>query len=419
MPKPSQQVQPAESPWHLLGAAIRHWREDVHGLSLRATAKRIYSDAADLSRVERGQVRPQPGTVQRLDEALNAKGHLTALFAAASDLDRLRTLEGNSSLTEENATERRRVLQLATSLALGAVGGAEPIRQVFDRDGGRSAEEWEISCTDHLHALRTLPPTQVVADLVVDLVALRQQMQIAAPADLTELQRTTAALSAIHANALTRLSDHGAAIRWWRTAKQAADASGDRSMSLLVRSEEAGHGLYNQRSPEAVLSLIHSAQHLAGSPSVDLMTTEAKALSMLGRHGEALRVIGQAMARAGTMKGDSLGFWSPDQLRFAASWVYSAAGEESQASEPGTTVLASTRDYVYRANIMLHRALSTVVNGGTTEGAQQAAPVIADVPPAYRSGHILATGRMVLRAVPLSQHDQARVGELRDLLTLG
>ncbi|GAA0970848.1 hypothetical protein GCM10009555_020490 [Acrocarpospora macrocephala] len=418
MPKPSQPVQPSESPWHLLGAAIRHWREDVRCISLRTTAQRIYADPSDLSRWERGLTHPHISAVQRLDDALDAKGQLAALHDAVSDLDRLRTLEGNAALTEETATERRRLIQLAGSLALGAVGGSETVRQALDHEPGRSVEEWEVTCADHLHALRTRPPTQVIADLTVDVLALRRQAQSTAPADLTEVQRTTAALSAIFANALTRLSDHGAAIRWWRTARQAADASGDLSLSLLIRGEEAGHGLYGQRSPETVLNLVNAAQHLAKGPSVDLMTTEAKALSLLGRHQEAVNVIRRAMAQAGTVKGDSLGFWSPDILRFAASWIFSAVGEENQASESGTTVLASTRDYVYRTNIVLHRSLCTVVNGGVTEGTQQAAAVIAEVPPAYRSGHVLATGRMVLQAVPLDQRDHAGVDDLREQLKL-
>ncbi|WP_157548593.1 hypothetical protein [Nonomuraea candida] len=77
----------------------------------------------------------------------------------------------------------------------------------------RSVEEWDTIKDDHLHALRTRPPAQVVADLAIDLHDLALHLKQAAPADLPDLYRTAALLSCIQANALTRLADHGAAIR--------------------------------------------------------------------------------------------------------------------------------------------------------------------------------------------------------------
>lgn len=415
MPRTSEHVEPGASPWHLLGAAIRHWREDVRGISQRETAKKTYIDHGDLSKWERGLTRPHLSVVKRLDATLEANGYLVALHAFSTDLDRLRTLEGKGTATEETTTERRRLLQLAASLALGSVGGSEHVRQLFDLGHTRSIDEWEITCADHLHALRTRPPAQVAADLAIDLLAIRQQMETATPADLIELQRSMAALAGIHANVLTHLADHGGAIRWWRTARQAADASGDRSMSLLIRGEEAGHGLYGQRTPEAVLRLVKSAQQLAGGQRTELLQAEAKALSLVGRHEEALTAIRRLTDLAGT-KTDSIGFWTPSQVHFAASWVYAAAGDEARADTERSAVLAQTRSYTYRANVAIHGAFCTVANGGTSEGARQASTVIANLPPAYRNNHVLETGRMLLRAIPLDRRDNAAVRELSEVL---
>lgn len=192
--------------------------------------------------------------------------------------------------------ERRRLLQLAAASAgIGILGASgEPVRQLLDLSldhGFRSGEEWEMSAADHLHALRTRPPAQVAADLIIDLLTVRRQMEASSPAEVTELQRTLAMLASIHANALTRLGDHGAAVRWWRTGRSAVDASGDRELRLLVRAEEAGHGLYGQRAPETVMRLVNIAEQVAGGPSVDLLTTRAKALSLLGKHAEACETL--------------------------------------------------------------------------------------------------------------------------------
>jgi transcriptional regulator with XRE-family HTH domain len=416
MSRPSGYVDPALSPWHLLGSALRHWRDEVRRMSLRTVAESAFVDDGDLSKWERGLARPSAGAVERIDLLLNAGGQLVALYATVLDLDRLRTLVMTDTPMEEAATDRRDLLRMAAVSALGAAGGGEYVRQLFEAP--RPLAEWELACADHLHALRTRPPAQVSADLTVDLLALRAQLDAAPAGGRTELLRMTAVLAAIQANALTRLADHGAAIRWWRTARHSAETAGDRDLGLLVRGEEAGHGLYGQRSPETVLRLVEAAEALAGRPAVELLDTRAKALSMLGRHAEALEVMDQASAVVGSKRGDSLGFWRPNQFYFAQSWVYAAAGREQRALTVGQIVLDSSSDYVYRANVQLHRALCAVAKGGTQEGARTAATVFAELNPSYLSSHVLETGRLVLRAVPIDQRGQGDAGELRRLLTV-
>lgn len=317
--------------------------------------------------------------------------------------------------------ERRRLLQLAAT-GFGILGlSGEAVRQLLDLSLAhdfRSAEEWELACGDHLYALRTRPPAQVAADLIIDLLLVRRQLETSAPTEVAGLQRTMAALSTVHANALTRLGDHGAAVRWWHTARHAADASGDRELRLLVRAEEAGHGLYGQRAPGTVLRLVHDAKQIAGEPSVDLLTTQAKALSLLGRHDEALGTLNALLDLAAKgSTGDSLGFWKPNQIHFAESWVYAGAGDEARADTARTNVLRLTRDYQYQANVALHEALCMVVRGDIDEGMRRAATVIAPLAPAYRSNHIIETGKILLRAVPRDQQARPAVGDFHEVLT--
>jgi hypothetical protein len=66
----------------------------------------------------------------------------------------------------------------------------------------------------------------------------------AGSAKTTELNRIAAMLAALHANVLTRLGEHGPAIRWWRMTRHPADRSGDLHLRVLTRREEAGFGLY-------------------------------------------------------------------------------------------------------------------------------------------------------------------------------
>ena len=103
-------------------------------------------------------------------------------------------------------------------------------------------------------------------------------------------------------------------------------------------------------------------------------------------------------------------------MHFAESWVHSAAGHEAEASEAQSKVRSYTRDYQYRANIALHGALCTVVQGGIDEGVRQAAATIDGLPAAYRSTHVLATGHMVLQAVPLEQRTRPPIAEFQEVL---
>lgn len=376
----------------------------------------------DLSRWERGLARPHMDVVARLDAVLSAGQRLVALHATVVELDRLRTVSMSRPAEEEVATERRRLLQLAAAgiSALGVCG--EPVRRLLDQSLGRDfrgMEEWELACADHLYALRTRPPARVAADLLVDLLALRRQLEAATPADAVELQRFTAALASVHANALTRLGEHGGALRWWHTARQAADASGDLRLRLLVRGEEAGHGLYGQRDPETVLRLLDSAERIASGPSIDLLTSRAKALTLLGRHDEACRTVKTLVVLAGAgVVPDSFGFWKPDQIHFAESWVYAGAGAgaEPAADRAREDVLRLARTYQYGANVRLHEVLCMVARGGVDEGMRLAAGVIEPLPVAYRSHHIIETGRMVLRAVPRERRERPAVGEFREIL---
>ncbi|XVQ84448.1 hypothetical protein ACQP2K_37395 [Microbispora siamensis] len=422
-------VDPGASPRHLFGAALRRMRGDV---PLTRVGEEILTDWSRIARWERGECLPHADSVRRLDAFFDADGFLIALHQAVVELERLRVTSGKPDQDKGEFMERRQLLQLAiASLGMGALGGAaadEPVRCLLDlamNGEPRSIEDWHLACADHLYALRTRPPGQVAADLLVDLMALRRQIEVTAPADVTELQRVTAALATVQANALTRLGEHGAAVRWWRTARQAADASGDLELMLCVRATETGHGLYGQRAPEAVLQLTQNAQQIAGSrPSLGLALvtcSQAKAFAMLGRAEEARRALDVTRdLLAVDPPGVSVmpGYWQGGQLPYAESIIYAGTGDESAQAEAREGVLALTKDYQIMSTARLHSALCIVVNGGVDEGARLAAGVMGDIRPEARSAMTTETARWVLHAVPRDHRERPAVGELRELLAL-
>lgn len=421
----SEYVDPTRSPWHLLGAELRYHREQVKKLSLRDVAREVFCDDGDLSKWERGLTRIHADHARRLDDFYGAGGRITALHTLAVELERLHTLAKEGTSGKEAATERRQVLRLAAGAGIGALGiSSETLRQGIAASYAgdfRNIAGWERACADHLYALQTRSPEQVAADLLIDLFTVKRQKEASSPAETAELEGVTATLAGLQANALSRLGDHGAALRWWYTARQAADASGNRELRVLIRAEEAVHAVYGQRDPQSVLDLVDEAQQLYGpaQPLVALLTTKAKALSVLGRHDQAQKTLEALLDAADKgVTPNPLGIWSPSGIYFAQSWVYAAMGNEEKANTARELVLSHTRGYQYRANVQLHEALCMVANGGAIEGARHATDVLDALEPAYRTQHVRHTGQLVLKAIPSDQRGHPTVAALRDLLRL-
>jgi hypothetical protein len=148
-----------------------------------------------------------------------------------------------------------------------------------------------------------------------------------------------------------------------------------------------------------------------------LVSTEAKALALLGRHADARQALNTLTdLAAADLAEPGPSFWVPDQVYFAESWVYASAGDQAAAARAAEHVLRITRDYQYCANIQLHQALCTVVQGGTESGVQHATAVLHGMPAAYRSNMITETGHMLLRAIPTEHREQPAVADLCEAL---
>ena len=330
--------------------------------------------------------------------------------------------------------ERRLFLQYAASIGLGTTLVTNPGdvgRQLLQLSIGtapRDIEEWELACNDHLYALRTRPPAVARQDLLVDLLALHRRLRTTGR-ESKDLQRVSAALSTLYANLLTRLGEHGAAIRSWRAAKEAADASGDLELSLGIRATEAGHGLFGQRNPQTVLQLTRSTRKIVGkSPSQGhafVLCSEAKALSVLGRHEEAREALDayrDLLSRTLSTTDIMPGYWNGAaenklKLHAAESQVFAALGHETATANAIENVTATMNgDYHILPATQLDRALCVVTNGGVQPGVRQASDIVDGLPTAQRDAMILERGYRVLRAVPTDARDLAPVREFREVL---
>ncbi|RBQ16075.1 hypothetical protein DP939_32755 [Spongiactinospora rosea] len=322
--------------------------------------------------------------------------------------------------------ERRRLIQAAAlGVGLTAMENQERVRQLLAlSDEGRSVEDWERTCGNLRQRLCTQPVGKVREAIGVELDALLRERQRASPARIEDLLRIQAALAALYANALGRLSEHEASLRWWRTARQAADASKDQSLAVGIRGTEAGNALYGQRSPGVVLELTQAARGLAdGVPSwglVYVLCAQARAAAVLQRHDEAMAALRQAETLVGgaelPVPSVMPSYWNDAcPTEWTASLVYATVGDESRSAQARTTVFGH-KDYQYRAAARLHGALATVANGGIAEGLAAAMEIIDGVAPGHRTNTVTYTARLVLQAVPPEQRTSPAAADLRAVL---
>ncbi|WP_327047328.1 helix-turn-helix domain-containing protein [Microbispora sp. NBC_01189] len=262
MPRPADSVDPTKSPWHLLGAALRHWREQQKA-SLDDIARRAHMDSSILARYERGDRRPPAEAVQRLETIFGAGGILSALHAnaVASTSTPVSPAPAQAKHADDMDHLRR---QLLAGLALTGAAAALPmdgiarLRDVVDdRVGAAGVEEWEELAWEYAHQVATRPLPELISDLSVDLLTLQKAMGSAdtAPAAWA---RVNSHITFLLAYALGSAGHARESRHWWASARRAASRAGE-DMFATVCAFEAVQALYEDRPLPIVVARAEEA----------------------------------------------------------------------------------------------------------------------------------------------------------------
>ncbi len=406
------------------GQALRQARQQL-GLSLRDLARLVHFDHSYLSQIERG-VRPGSAELaKRCDDVLGTGGALLSVYEAEA------ALRGEGV----DATRRRTVVQALTTLAVGASAplvSLEAARQGLSwaLDGGRrGVDEWEALALEYARDFYTTPPAALLQDIVADVVVLQQLTAAGGDAQKRDLYRVAGQLSVVMAMTLASLGQTRAARRWWNTARQAADASGDAVTRVWVRDWEAVNGLYEQRPLPVVLELVDEALaiggHLATAGTAGVLAGKAQALAVCGRADEAtivLRQIEEVSERLPTdvtADAESMHGWPEVRLRYTESYVHTYLGNTAAAYAAQDRALALYPANLARerAQLQMHRAACLVIDGHVGDGLAYANEVLAGLPDAWHNEMLFATAAKVIDSVPDSERGRPAVAELRAALT--
>lgn len=333
---------------------------------------------------------------------------------------------------EEDSVFRRTLLQLLAGAGVTldgqVLGAADQARRRMDDALVRTSvsptmlDQWEETTAGYGREYMSIPPLRLLCDVLLDFSEVRRMCDRRQPIELQErLCRVATQLSGLAAIVLFDLGDHRLARAFFRTARTAADETGDRHLRAWVAVRETLVPLY-YGDPREGLHLARRAQGLAGrTPSVAgamAPVLEARAMAQLARRGRAdaatsaLRALARGRAVFGRLsahdQADAAFGYTERQMEFYEGNVYTNLGESRRADESLSRALAmyAGSERLDRTLIRLDRATCRLHDGEPEEALRACLQAIEDLPNEHRTDIVMH------RARQLESTAAARFGEL-------
>ncbi|MBM0237142.1 helix-turn-helix transcriptional regulator [Micromonospora sp. ATA32] len=390
------------------------------GLSLRDLGALVSFHYSHIAQVERGERRPTEAMAEACERVLTAGGALTEAY--------LREQAGDTDM------RRRSILQamgaLAAVPAVDRLVGWEALRHGLGAAVDVDHDEWAQIVADYGHGYYRQPHDQLMAQLGRDMAVLQHQIAADRGARRPLLLRAAGRLSVIIALGLVASGQAVVARRWWATAQRVADESQDGDTIVLTRAWDVVNGCYDGRTPAAVVALSDDVVPLLDGPpsaaSCGLLAGRAQALSLAGRHADAVATVRQLADQVDRLPDpvvadvESLWGWPEHRLRHTESWVYTHAGHYRAAdvAQQRALELYPPSQVRLRTQVQLHRAAAFIRGGHIPDGLRMAADLLDALPADQHNELVRAVARQVAAAVPETDRRRPVYGELVERVTV-
>lgn len=358
----------------------------------------------------------------------------TVLTAATLETAPMSAPHGAEPYDDEvEDVHRRRFLQSLAALGTSSLTGPEALRhELFSATGGDAADltEWEAIAWEYGSTYAATPPLDLMGQLATDMVVAREQLG-RARTDLQRrgLQRVIAQLAAYTAQTAGNLGNRREAVRWWRAARQAADASAHAEIRVWVRGREIVRGMYEHRPVDYLLNLADEALAITDRPGVgtgSVMSGRAQALAMSGRAAEARAALADLYEMVDRLPSrvrtdvESMYGWPEYRLRHTESLVFTHIGDlvAAEAAQDQALTLYPAGFFRERTQVQLHRAQRLIRGGEPVAGAADACAALDGLPEGHRIEVVLEVARWAAAVVPATEHRRTEVGELLEMLAL-
>ncbi|GAA1600994.1 hypothetical protein GCM10009789_64030 [Kribbella sancticallisti] len=411
----------AESAEAAFGVQLRRSRQAA-ALSLRQLAARVGYDHSYLSQVERGQ---RPGSVhlaQLCDRALGTGPALTTAYEQPAEAVARAEVQRPGQRRRAEQPEHELAEAVPSALAVAPGGGdlLESVRLgLADSYGpGREGDEWRAVTATYGREFATTTLADLLPDLTADLQLLRSSTMPGS----TALTVPAAELGVLIALTLTGLGRIRSAGRWWRTARAAADSSGERAVGSLVRGWEACSGLVERRSLPELQVLTAEALTLTADPeqTARALAARAQVFAALGDAAEAQRAIRDLLALTGELpaQAPSVFACSQQEVYGREGGVWATLGEPAAAYEALDRALSTCppERLRERAELELLVARCLVIEGEVAAGLAVAMRVLVELPDQWHTHPLYDAAGRVLSAVRGEESGRAAVRDYRELL---
>jgi tetratricopeptide (TPR) repeat protein len=349
---------------------------------------------------------------------------------------------GSAEAGEEDIVLRRTLLQLLAGAGVSLdgqfLGAVDNLRRRMD-DTLISAtvsptmlDLWEETTLGYGQQYQATPSLRVLCDVLLDFSEVRRMCEQRQPIELQErLCRIAAQLAGLSGRIMNSLGDHRLARSFFRTARTAADETGDRALRAWVTAREAMVPIY-YGDPREALHLARKAQDLAGrTPSVAAAMApaiEARALGQLALRGrtDAVPSARRALVRSRAVfdqlsKRDTndLAFgFTERQLAFYEGDTFINLGDPHHAEEglSHALTLYSAQERIDRTLVRLDRAVCKFQLGEPEHALAVGREAIIDLPAEHRSDMLMHRARQLTAAVVQKHGELPAVREFREVL---
>ena len=355
---------------------------------------------------------------------------------------------GPSEMGEEDIVLRRTLLQLLAGAGVAGaaagpidgqfLGAVDGLRRRMD-DTLVSAtvspmmmDQWEETIHGYGQRYQSTPSLRMLCDVLLDFSEVRRMCDQRQPLELQErLCRVAAQLAGLSGILMIDLGDDRLARSFFRTARTAADETGDRSLRAWVTSRESLVPMY-YGDPREALHLARKAQDLAGrtpSPAGAMApAVEARALGMLAARGRgdagpsARRALGRGRAVWEQLQGEQtaetvFGF-TDRQLSFYEGDSYTNLGDHQHGEEVlshALTILPGS-DYIDRTLVRLDRAHCKLLSGNPDAALAAGGEAVEALPLEHRSNLLMHRARQLGAAIQNQHGNIVGMADYRELL---
>lgn len=353
-----------------------------------------------------------------------------------------------TDMGEEDIVLRRTLLQLLAGAGVAGtaansvdgqfLGAVDNLRRKMDDTLVSSTvsptmlDQWEETILGYGQQYQATPSLRMLCDVLLDFSEVRRMCDQRQPIELQErLCRIAAQLSGLSGLIMINLGDHRLARSFFRTARTAADETGDRALRAWVTVRESLVPMY-YGDPREALHLARKAQDLAGrTPSVAgamAPAVEARALGMLALRGrgDAAPSARRALARGRAVhdqlpkaqSGDLVFGFTERQMTFYEGDTYTNLGDHQHGEEvlSHALTLYSGADMIDRTLVRLGRAHCKFQAGHPDAAADAATEAVQDLPLEHRSDILMHRARQLGAAISAKHGEIPQMREFREVL---